>query len=83
MKKIKFLFAFAAIFFAALSAFTKPNFDTTVYGLDPNGQEHAVLLSQQNIKWKCVTGSDYCTYSDVGLTMPRETTTSYQFELIP
>jgi len=83
MKKFKFLFAFAAIFFVALSAFTKPKVDTTVYGKDASGTEHAVLLSQQNITWECNSGSKFCTYSDMALQHPRESSQSYQFTLIP
>jgi len=83
MTKIKFLFAFAAVFFVALSSFSKPKFDTTVYGKDASGNEHAVLLSQQGITWDCNPGSKFCTYSDIQMQHPRESSQSYQFVLLP
>jgi len=45
MKNIKFIFASSAIAFVVLSAFRKPNSDTTVYGIDSSGNVHAILLS--------------------------------------
>lgn len=83
MKNIKFIFALSAIAFVVLSAFRKPNLDTTVYGVDSSGNVHAILLSQENITWVCSSGNKYCTYSDPQLKHPNQSSQSYQFELIP
>jgi hypothetical protein len=83
MKKIKLLSLALAIFFVAFSAFTKPKADTTLYGKDSNGGVHTVLASQENISWRCISGSNYCVYFDAALTQPRETTQSFQFKTIP